>query len=100
MRSQENELERLRHQNQTNPSRSNARAIERQEDIISEIQDFMNTLRRIANYNLTPELNDGISLTIAPLYELMSFRDARRYWHELSEGKHTWSSVSQQLRRE
>jgi hypothetical protein len=104
MRAQDNELEKLRNQKQPNLSRKEAKAIERQiekqEQIISEVQDFINTVRRIANYNLTPDLNDGIALTIAPLYEVVPFQDAQKYWEELLEGKYTWSSISQQMHRQ
>jgi len=38
--------------------------IDRQEDLISELRDFEDKLRRVANLHLDPDLNDGV----VPLY--------------------------------
>jgi hypothetical protein len=73
--------------------------IERQEDLISELRDFEDKLRRVANLHLEPDLNDGVILNIAPLHELMPWKEAKRYWDELLEGKYEWSSVGKQLRQ-
>jgi hypothetical protein len=41
--------------------------VERQEEFVSELRDFEDKLRCIANLHLEPELNDGVVLNIAPL---------------------------------
>ncbi len=76
-----------------------ARELETQEDLISELRDFEAKLRRAANLHLTPDLNDGVVLNIAPLHELVSWEDAEAYWEELLEGKYEWSSIGKQLRQ-
>ncbi len=73
--------------------------IERQEDFLSELQDFENKLRRAANLHLEPDLNDGVVLNIAPLHELVPWKEAKHYWQELLEGKYEWSSIGKQLRQ-
>jgi hypothetical protein len=73
--------------------------IERQEDFISELRDFEDKLRRAANLHLEPDLNDGVVLNIAPLHELVPWKEAKKYWDELLEGKYEWSSVGKQLRQ-
>jgi hypothetical protein len=72
--------------------------IEKQEEFISELQDFEDKLRRAANLHLEPDLNDGVVLNIAPLHELVPWKEARNYWNELIEGKYEWSSIGKQLR--
>jgi hypothetical protein len=74
------------------------KGIERQEDLISELRDFEDKLRRAANLNLKPDLNDGVVLNIAPLHELVPWKEAKSYWEELLEGKYEWSSIGEQLR--
>jgi hypothetical protein len=75
-----------------------ARDVERQEDFLSELQDFKDKLRRAANLHLEPDLNDGVVLNIAPLHELVPWKEAKKYWDELLEGKYEWSSIGKQLR--
>ncbi|GIX04291.1 MAG: hypothetical protein KatS3mg114_0160 [Planctomycetaceae bacterium] len=75
-----------------------AREIEKQEDFLSELRDFEEKLRRAANLHLDPDLNDGVALNIAPLWELVPWKDAKKYWDELMEGKYEWSSIGKQLR--
>jgi len=76
-----------------------AKEIERQEDFLSELRDFEDKLRRAANLHLEPDLNDGVVLNIAPLWELVPWKEAKNYWEELLEGKYEWSSIGKQLRQ-
>src|SRR6185503_18226451 len=75
------------------------RELEKQESFISELHDFRDKLRRAADLNLEPDLNDGVVLNIAPLWELVPWKEAEKYWKELLDGKYEWSSIAKQLRR-
>ena len=72
--------------------------VERQEEFLSELRDFEDKLRRAANLHLEPDLNDGVVLNIAPLHELVPWKEAKNYWQELLDGKYEWSSIGKQLR--
>ena len=76
-----------------------AKEAEKQEDFLSELRDFEDKLRRAANLHLDPDLNDGVVLNIAPLHELVPWKEAKNYWNELLAGKYEWSAISQQLRQ-
>ncbi|HEY3443615.1 MAG TPA: BREX-1 system adenine-specific DNA-methyltransferase PglX [Paludibaculum sp.] len=76
-----------------------AKEVEQQEDFISELRDFEDKLRRAANLHLEPDLNDGVVLNIAPLHELVPWKEAKNYWDELLGGKYDWSSIGKQLRQ-
>jgi hypothetical protein len=73
--------------------------VERQEEFLSDLRDFEDKLRRAANRHLEPDLNDGVVLNIAPLWELVPWKEAKNYWEELLEGKYEWSSIGKQLRQ-
>ncbi|MBD0371453.1 MAG: hypothetical protein ICV60_11495 [Pyrinomonadaceae bacterium] len=74
------------------------RQLERQEAFLSELRDFRDKLQRAANLYLEPDLNDGVVLNIASLWELVPWPEAKKYWNDLLEGKYEWSSISKQLR--
>ena len=71
---------------------------EKQEDFLSELRDFEDKLRRAANLHLDPDLNDGVVLNIAPLHELVPWKEAKTYWDALLKGEYEWSSIGKQLR--
>ncbi len=72
--------------------------IDRQEAFLSELRDFEDKLRRAANLHVVPDLNDGVVLNIAPLRELVPWKEAKSYWDDLMDGKYEWSSIGKQLR--
>jgi hypothetical protein len=76
-----------------------AKELEWQEEFLSELRDFEGKLRRAANLHLEPDLNDGVVLNIAPLHELVPWKEAEEYWGELFAGKYEWSSIGKQLRQ-
>jgi hypothetical protein len=85
--------------------------IEKQEALLSELKDFADKLERAAKPNFgnpekldsnvvyDPDLNDGVVLNIAPLWELVPWKEAKNYWEELLEGKYEWSSMGKLLRK-
>jgi hypothetical protein len=85
--------------------------IECQEALLGELKDFSEKLERAAKLNFgdpaklnsevvyDPDLNDGVVLTIAPLWELVPWKEAKKYWEELLEDKYEWSSIGKLLRK-
>jgi len=72
--------------------------IDTEEEFLSELRDFHDKLKRVTDLDLEPDLDDGVVLNIAPLYELIPWREAKKYWEDLMKGKYEWSSISKQLR--
>lgn len=100
---EESRLEPLRSQRSASGSSGKSvkkleKDIERQAELISELRDFEDKLRRVANLHLDPDLNDGVVLNIAPPRELVPWKEAQKDWDELLAGKYEWSSIGKQLR--
>ena len=76
-----------------------AQALDRQQALLGELRDFHDALDRAARLYLTPDLNDGVLLNIAPYHEVVSWRkEAKAAWEQLLAGKYEWSSIGRQLR--
>jgi hypothetical protein len=71
--------------------------LEKQQDLVAEIRDFRDTLKKAADLRLTPDLDDGVVLNIAPLHDLVPWSEASKYWDELQAGKYPWSSIGKEL---
>ena len=65
---------------------------------MDEIKSFRKTLDAVALLDLQPDLNDGVLLNIAPLQELVPWKEAGRAWDELLKGKYAWSAIAARLR--
>jgi hypothetical protein len=104
LRLEENRLEQLRTQRASvgisgREAKQLEKQLDRQETFLSELRDFHDKLRRAADLHLEPDLNDGVVLNIAPLWELVPWTEAKAYWEELLAGKYEWSSIGKQLRQ-
>ncbi len=71
--------------------------IDRQEEFVSELRDFEEKLRRVADLRLDFDINDGVILNIAPLWQLVPWNEPKKYWSELQEGKYDWAHIALQL---
>lgn len=74
------------------------RELERQQKLVSEVTTFRNKLDEIALHQLPPDHNDGVIISIAPLWELVPWKDAEKMWQELVAGKYEWSTMAQQMK--
>jgi hypothetical protein len=78
--------------------RRREREIERQQKLVAEVIEFRDRLDRVALLRLPPDLNDGVTISIAPLWELVPWREAQKMWNKLVDGEYGWSTMSQQMR--
>ena len=68
--------------------------IEKKADLVLEIKEFRETLERIAQKRYDPDSDDGVILNMAPLHELIPWKEPPKYWKELEEGKYDWAHIA------
>lgn len=78
--------------------RRREREIERQERLVAEVTAFRNKVDQLALRDLPPDLNDGVVIGIAPLWELVPWKEAERTWERLLDGEYEWSTMAQRMR--
>ena len=78
--------------------RNREKEIERQEKLVAEVTAFEKTLDKIALANLPPDPNDGVLISIAPLYPLAPWPEAARMWEALRSGQYGWSTMAKQMK--
>jgi len=79
--------------------RTEERVIARQEKLVDELKVFGKTLDRIALLDLVPDLNDGVLISIAPLWELVPWKEPARAWESLVAGEYEWSEMAGLMRK-
>ncbi|MDY6876097.1 MAG: hypothetical protein SWK90_07860 [Chloroflexota bacterium] len=80
--------------------RRREREIERQQKLVVEVTEFRDRLDRVALLKLPPDLNDGVVISIASLWELVPWKEAQRTWEKLVAGEYPWSTMAQQMQKQ
>lgn len=74
------------------------KAMDRQQDLLTELTAFRDALQRVVDIGYDPDLDDGVVLNIAPLHQVVPWKEAKKYWDELCAGKYPWSTISRHLK--
>ncbi len=81
----------------TGRSRDDDVALERLTDLEQELRTFRDELLRIAKF-WKPNLNDGVQITAAPLWQLFQHKPWRKKlkqtWEELEAGDYDWAHLA------
>lgn len=67
--------------------------------LVAELKAYIQELDSAALLDLHPDLNDGVLLNLAPLRELVPWKEPARAWDELLHGKYAWSHIASRLRQ-
>ncbi len=83
------------------PSASERKLIAAQESLVEELRAMLDEVKRIAPL-WNPNLDDGVVLTMAPLWRLVPQhkpwqKELRAKWDELAAGKYDWAHLAMYL---
>lgn len=98
---EERQLANLIQDGGSNPSAKERKEIAQQEAFVEELRSFLDEVRRVAPL-WKPTLNDGVALTMAPLWRLVPHhkpwqKELKSKWDDLAAGKYDWAHVAMHL---
>lgn len=68
--------------------------IESKADLINELKDFKDNIEKIAKQGYDPDFDDGVILNMAPLHEVIPWKEPKAYWDDLEKGKYDWAHIA------
>jgi len=68
--------------------------IEKGENLIDELNEFLNKVKAVLERGYDPDIDDGVILNMAPLHELIPWAEPKKYWEELQKGKYDWAHLA------
>ncbi len=98
---EEQRLTQLRQTAGLSPTASQRRDIDKQAGFVDELHELAQTLEAVAPL-WAPDLNDGIVLVLAPLWQLFAHhrawsRDLKTHWAKLANGDYDWAQLAMHL---
>jgi hypothetical protein len=94
-------LTRLRQTAAPSPTASQRREIDKQAGFVDELRELAQRIEAIAPL-WAPDLNDGIVIVLAPLWQLFSHhrawaRELKNHWSKLAAGHYDWAQLAMHL---
>ncbi|MFZ3059102.1 MAG: BREX-1 system adenine-specific DNA-methyltransferase PglX [Candidatus Methanoperedens sp.] len=68
--------------------------IEKQADFVLEIKGFRETLEKVAQRGYNPDFDDGVILNMAPLHEVIPWKEPAEYWKDLENDEYDWAHIA------
>ena len=85
---------RLETLNEGKEKRNLEKEIDKLEAFIDELIDFQAKVKAIADKGYDPDIDDGVILNMAPLYEIIPWAEPKKFWKELKDGKYDWAHMA------
>ncbi len=79
--------------------RSISREISETQKLIEELKEFHNNLMELIELNLPFDLDDGVTVNIAPFYKLIPWNEPKKIWDKINNGEYEWSSLFKHLKK-
>ena len=101
LRHEESTLLRLQQEAGASPTAGHQKAIEAQEELVSEIQALKAEIAVLAPL-WSPEFDDGVVLNFAPFWRMVAHsrswqKETKKHWDKLVAGEYDWSYTAMRL---
>ena len=98
---EEQQLTRLRQDAGPEPTASQRKVIEKQEDFVSELRELREALEAVTPL-WAPDFNDGIAIVLSPLWGLFAHhrawsKELKQHWGKLAKGEYDWAKLAMHL---
>jgi hypothetical protein len=84
--------------NQTDRTSSETKQLETLQDLEAELTELRDELLRVAQLPFKPNLNDGVQITVAPLWQLFRLpkwqKKLKETWDKLEQGEYDWAHLA------
>lgn len=67
--------------------------------LVEEIKLFQKDFNEIIDLNLPFDLDDGVSVNIAPFYKLIPWDEPKKIWEKIKNDEYEWSSLFKHLKK-
>jgi len=86
---------------QTNRSRDEEKSLDDLQTLEAELTELRDELLRVAKLPWKPNLNDGVQITVAPLYSLFRLskwqKKLKETWDKLAKGDYDWAHLAHSI---
>ena len=67
-----------------------------QEKLLDDLEEFAKRLKAITDRGYDPDINDGVILSMAPLWEVIPSwsKEPQKYWEGLERGDYDWAHIA------
>ncbi len=66
------------------------------EKLLADLEEFAKRLKAVTDRGYDPDLNDGVILNLAPLWEVLPAwsKEPQKYWEGLQRGDYDWAHIA------
>jgi len=76
-----------------------SREISEKQKLIEEIKEFQKNINEIIDLDLPFDLDDGVTVNMAPFYKLIPWNEPNKIWEKIKNGEYEWSSLFKHLKK-
>jgi len=73
--------------------------IAKSEEFLEELRAFKQDIQEVIDTGFKPDIDDGVILSMAPLYKLILWKEPEKYYKDLQMGRYEWAHVSSYFKK-